>query len=367
MVVHQIKIKESSITNNLLKSRNENCEQKCKLKLFFDRIYSYLKPILCGQFLSLLICGTSVSSKYIEIEKIDTPVFQNLFNYILLFLIYTSILFMKKNDNGERLLYMLIKESWYKYLFIAIIDVEANYLIVLAYQYTTLTSVQLLDCFVIVVVMLLSCYFLGVRYKMVHFIGLAVSLVGVVCMVVADVLLDDNKVQAPNAALGDILVLTAACCYGTSNVAMEYVTKSNKQGNFHILGMLGLFCPVICGVQAAILEHEKISSIAVSWKVTGLFVAFTICMFTFYSCMPLIMKTSSATVVNISILTADLFALFVGHFLFQQKFSVLYLVSLATIVVALVVYNSKKPLRIKVNKTFEAEQHKEAIEADLFL
>jgi len=325
MVDHEVKIEENNITNNLLNSRSENCEQKCKLRLFFNRTYNYLKPILCGQFLSLLICGTSVSSKYIEIEKIDTPVFQNLFNYVLLFLFYTSILFMKKTENGERLLYML------------------------------------LDCFVIVVVMLLSCYFLGVRYKTVHFIGLVVSLVGVVCMVVADVLLDDNKEQAPNAALGDVLVLIAACFYGTSNVAMEYVTKSNKQGNFHILGMLGLFCPVICGVQAAILEREKISSIAVSWKVTGLFVAFTMCMFTIYSCMPLIMKISSATVVNISILTADLFALFVGHFLFQQKFSSLYLVSLATIVIALVVYNSKQPRQTKVNEIHEAEHHNEAV------
>ena len=43
--------------------------------------------------------------------------------------------------------------------------------------------------------MLLSWYFLGVRYKIVHFTGLIVSLIGVVCMVVADVLLDDSKEQ----------------------------------------------------------------------------------------------------------------------------------------------------------------------------
>jgi len=352
MVESQTEVEENCVDDNLLNSTNDS-----KLNSFLDKSYKYLKPIICGQFLSLLICGTSVSSKYIEIEKIDTPVFQNLFNYILLFVVYTSILFMKKTEDGERLLYKIIKESWYKYFFIAIIDVEANYLIVLAYQYTTLTSVQLLDCFVIVVVMLLSWYFLGVRYKIVHFTGLIVSLIGVVCMVVADVLLDDSKEQAPNAALGDVLVLLAACCYGTSNVAMEYVTKSNKHGNIHILGMLGLFCPIICGVQAAILEHEKISSIAVSWKVLGLFAVFTLCMFAIYSCMPLIMKISSATVVNISILTADLFALFVGHFLFHQKFSALYLVSLATIVIALVIYNSKQPRQIKLYEIHEAEQH----------
>ena len=72
---------------------------------------------------------------------------------------------------------------------------------------------------------------------------------------------------APNAALGDVLVLIAACFYGTSNVAMEYVTKSNKQGNFHILGMLGLFCPVICGVQALVFSSFKIFFTAI--KIIG--------------------------------------------------------------------------------------------------
>ena len=39
---------------------------------------------------------------------------------------------------------------------------------------------------------------------------------------------------------------------------------------------------------------------------------FGLLMFAFYCCMPLIMKVSSATVVNNSVLTADLFAVFAG-------------------------------------------------------
>ena len=50
-------------------------------------------------------------------------------------------------------------------------------------------SSQLLDCFVIPVVLLLSWFFLLVRYKAVHFVGAGLCLLGVGCMVGADILL----------------------------------------------------------------------------------------------------------------------------------------------------------------------------------
>lgn len=37
--------------------------------------------------------------------------------------------------------------SWLRYALIAAVDVEANFLFIKAYQYTTLTSIQILDCF----------------------------------------------------------------------------------------------------------------------------------------------------------------------------------------------------------------------------
>jgi len=50
-----------------------------------------------------------------------------------------------------------------------------------------------------------------------------------------------------------------------------------------------------------------------------LFAAFGLCMFLLYSLMPIVMRLSSATTVNISLLTADLYALFAGLYLFNDK------------------------------------------------
>ncbi|MGH0173030.1 UNVERIFIED_CONTAM: hypothetical protein FKN15_004008 [Acipenser sinensis] len=52
-----------------------------------------------------------------------------------------------------------------------------------------------------------------------------------------------------------------------------------------------------------------------------LFAAYALCMFALYSFMPVVIKLASATAVNLSMLTADLFSLFFGLFLFHYKVS----------------------------------------------
>ena len=72
-------------------------------------------------------------------------------------------------------------------------------------------------------------------------------------------------------------------------------------------------------ISRAILERHAL--VEVQWSITsvGILLGFTICMFLLYTCMPLVMRMSSATTVNLSILTADLYALFVGIYLFQYQ------------------------------------------------
>lgn len=52
-----------------------------------------------------------------------------------------------------------------------------------------------------------------------------------------------------------------------------------------------------------------------------LYVGFSACMFGLYSFMPIVIKKTSATSVNLSLLTADLYSLFCGLFLFNYKVS----------------------------------------------
>ena len=65
---------------------------------------------------------------------------QSFLNYILLCLIFTTWLACRRTEEGT-ILTVFKKRGW-KYFLLALVDVEANYLIVKAYHFTTVTSVQ---------------------------------------------------------------------------------------------------------------------------------------------------------------------------------------------------------------------------------
>ena len=68
---------------------------------------------------------------------------QSFLNYISLCAVYITMLVCDANCDG---LLSILKQRGFKYAILAIIDVEANYLIVKAYHYTTITSVQVTSC-----------------------------------------------------------------------------------------------------------------------------------------------------------------------------------------------------------------------------
>ncbi|XP_068122991.1 solute carrier family 35 member F2-like isoform X2 [Hyperolius riggenbachi] len=308
------------------------------LSKFRERVFRWyvLKILLMGQLLSLFICGTAVTSQFLaEHFKVDTPMLQSFINYCLLFAVYTVWLAFRSGQNG--LLY-IVRHKWWKYLLLGIVDVEANYSIVKAYQYTTITSVQLLDCVGIPVLMALSWFILRYRYRLIHYIAVVVCLLGVGTMVGADVLSGRESGKASDMLIGDALVILAACLYAVSNVTEEYVVKNLTREEF--LGMLGLFGTFLSGIQLMALEYNAICAIQWDWKVVLLFAGFALCMFGLYSVMPLVMKVTSATSINLGILTADLYSLFFGLFLFNYTFSVLYILAFVVCIVGFLLYCS---------------------------
>uniref|UniRef100_A0A3Q2T109 Solute carrier family 35 member F2-like n=2 Tax=Fundulus heteroclitus TaxID=8078 RepID=A0A3Q2T109_FUNHE len=186
--------------------------------------------------------------------------------------------------------------------------------------------------------MVLSWWILKTRYKLIHYVAVCLCLLGVGAMVGADLLAGRDQGSTSNILLGDGLVLLSAALYAVSNVSQEYTVKNLSRVEF--LGMIGLFGTVISTVQMVILERKEVSAIVWSWQVGLLFSAYALCLYALYSFMPIVMKMSSATSVNLSLLTADLFSLFFGIFLFQYNFSGLYLVSLVVILVGFIAFNA---------------------------
>lgn len=314
------------------------CRVDCGLHSYNLRdIFTWrlLKTIAMGQILSLLICGTAVSCQYLADAGVETPMLQSFLNYVLLLLFYTTILSTRK---GDRNILHILKTKWWKYLVMGLADVEANYAVVKAYQFTTLTSIQLLDCFVIPVLMLLSWFLLKTRYRMIHFVAVMVCLLGVGAMVGADILAGRDQGSTSDVVLGDGLVLLSAVLYAVSNVCQEYTVKNLSRVEF--LGMMGLFGTLISGIQLAVLEIGAVQAIKWDCRISMLFAVYALCMYALYSFMPIVVKMTSATAVNLSLLTADLFSLFCGIFLFHYTFSALYIISFVVITAGFVLFNA---------------------------
>ena len=87
--------------------------------------------MLMGQCVSLLLCGTAVFSEYLAGHNFNAPTTQSLLNYSLLLLVYIPVLYRRGR------LRKLLSSSWVWFLVLAVVDVEANFVIVKAYEYVT--------------------------------------------------------------------------------------------------------------------------------------------------------------------------------------------------------------------------------------
>ena len=69
-----------------------------------------------------------------------TPGFQSFLVYLALGLTFTPLL-----ASNCALFKEILVKKWWKYLLLSVVDMEANFLVVKAYNYTSLTSVQVSD------------------------------------------------------------------------------------------------------------------------------------------------------------------------------------------------------------------------------
>eukprot|EP01132_Coremiostelium_polycephalum_P002494 gene2494-3086_t len=284
-----------------------------------------------------MIAGTGIFSQLLVVRNgVNIPTAQSLLNYLLLFVVYCSWLLFKRG-----ILWETIKTKTIYFLPLALVDVEANYVVVKAYQYTTITSIMLLDCFTIPCVVVLSRIFLKTRYTFAHIVAVLLSIAGMAILVVSDIIQGADANGGSNPLLGDLLAILSSVLYAISNVGQEATVKKYDRTTY--LAMIGLYGSIVSSVQLAILERKELQTMAWNGEVIGYIVGFAVCLFIMYSFAPWMMEVAGATMMNLSLLTSDIFGIIAAIFLFDRQLSWLYFLSLAVIISGLAIYNLSQP------------------------
>eukprot|EP01028_Stygiella_incarcerata_P006571 TRINITY_DN267_c5_g1_i1.p1 TRINITY_DN267_c5_g1~~TRINITY_DN267_c5_g1_i1.p1 ORF type:complete len:358 (-),score=71.82 TRINITY_DN267_c5_g1_i1:106-1179(-) len=317
----------------------------------FERSKSHKSLIVStslGQFLSLVIISTGICTTFLVQNGFSAPNAQIFGVYISLAVTY-----------GPLLLYRFVKNEWnpptvamhhrwvLKYFFIAWADVEANFLVVLAFQYTSIVSVMLLDCFSIPCVMFLSRVFLGRRFSWKHVLASTWSVAGLLLLVLSDTQSSGGgSGHRRDPLIGDLLCIAGAICYAISNVAQEGVVKRYDRCEY--LTMMGIFGSFISAVQAVVLEWTTIRSYAgvSSESMTEFWLplfGFLAAMYLMYSLAPMLIQRTSAAFLNLSLLTSDAWALVAALFLFGIQLSPLFYIAFIMVMSGVLVFNIIAP------------------------
>jgi solute carrier family 35 protein F1/2 len=217
------------------------------------------------------------------------------------------------------------------------VDVEANYVVVRAYEYTSITSVMLLDCWTIPCVLFLTWIFLKTKYKLGQFIGVGVCVAGLVLVVFSDVHASDRE-RGSKPILGDMLVLGGSMLYAISNVSEEFFVKNVDR--IELMAMLGTFGALIGACQVGVFERNALRSIHWNAHAALPFFGYAVALFAFYVLVPILLKMSGAALLNISLLTSDMWAVLIRIFAYDQKVDWLYFLAFGAVAVGIIIYSS---------------------------
>lgn len=278
-----------------------------------------VKAALLGQAASLLLAAVGACSETLSRQGIFLPTSQSLLVYVCLAAACGAwLLLLAPAEQRQRFISRLpgsLRSSgvqqWQRwrrlgrFAALAAVDMEANFLLNKAYRYTSITSVTLLDCWTIPGVLLLTKLLLGARYRRLHCGGAAVCIAGLALLVLADGAGSQGS-GYPHALWGDVLVLLGASLYAVGNVAQEYLL--GDVSNIELLALLGFFGAILSAAQAGAIEHSALRAAPWDWQMMGPLLLYVAALLAFYSLVPSVLRLGGAAVLNLSLLSSDVWA-----------------------------------------------------------
>lgn len=266
-----------------------------------------------------------------------------------------------------------------RYAAVAVTDVYANYTTILAFKYTTLTSVSLFDALAIPSAIIVSRFAFGRRYNQVHLLGVIVCSIGIAINALQDyredkaLELSDDAVESeqeelleadyPHKSLGDTLAIIGGILFGIDNTLQEVAVR-DWGSQLEYLGCMPFFATIISFLQMLILEREQIldffqqssesDDTCPQYVSLLLLLAFSVGVMLNYLGISAFLRISDAAFLNLSLLTGDawavLYSVYAEHIYPPGTF---YVALIITVIGVLIYETAPSPVHDKVEESSE--------------
>jgi solute carrier family 35 protein F1/2 len=292
----------------------------------------FILSLIAGQVVSLCITCTNVTTTELVSRGWTLSTTQNIFLYFTLFIVYTPYTIYQYGFKGWAK--VILHDGW-KYIILAACDVEGNFLVVKAYQYTDLLSCMLLDAWAIPVCLFFSWIYMRTRYHWTQLLGVFICIAGLGLLVASDELTQKSW-EAISKGKGDAFMVAGATLYGFTNATEEFLVR--RRPLYEVVGQLGMWGFIINGIQSSALEWRQMKEVPWTGDIIGLLMAFTAAMLILYTVAPLLYRLASSAYYNLSLLSSDFYGLLFGLFLYHYRPYWLYFIAFAIILGGLVTY-----------------------------
>jgi solute carrier family 35 protein F1/2 len=320
-----------------------------------------ISPIIRGQIISIFITGTGVFASLLSNENCNFPTLMSAINYLLLSIFYSSKMICKHDkhelnhpsvredtsrisNSSERIngvktdLSMRTRQIYY--FLAAIIDMEANFLVILAYKFTSITSIMLLDCFTIPSAMILSYCFLGACYQRLHIAGVFLCCAGLSIVIISDSIIENSdSSKGSNPVLGDALCICGSFLYACSNVVQESLVKCHKKEEY--LRFVGTYGFIIASIQFCIVDLNGVEYAKWHLELLLLLCGFVLCLFCMYinTANMLSSRDGDSILFNLSLLTSDIYAVLFSYLAYGLIVNWLYLLAFSLVFLGILTYH----------------------------
>jgi solute carrier family 35 protein F1/2 len=181
----------------------------------------FILSLLAGQVASLCITCTNVTTTELVTRGWTLSTTQGFFFYFCLFIIYTPYTIYQYGFKGWG--NVILHDGW-KYAILAACDVEGNFLVIRAYQYTDLLSCMLLDAWAIPSCLFFSWLYMRTKYHWTQLLGVFICVVGLGLLVASDELTKKDW-HAVSRVKGDLFMIAGATLYGFTNATEEFFVR----------------------------------------------------------------------------------------------------------------------------------------------